>query len=83
MAKKSFRNNPAMAFIDTPQATDEPAATSEKEARGTQKSHYRVNLRLNPEYKEYLDRVSWENKKSITQYINDLIEADKATRDVE
>lgn len=43
--------------------------------------YYRLNLKLKAEYKEYLERVSWEARKSITQYLNDLIGADKATKD--
>lgn len=38
---------------------------------------YRINLKLRGEYKEYLDQVSWENRMSITQYLNGLIEEDK------
>lgn len=56
-----------------PHHTHEPTPTPPK--------YYRLNLKLKIEYKEYLDNVSWENRKSITQYINDLIEADKANRD--
>lgn len=41
--------------------------------------HYRINLKLDAGHREYLERVSWENRKSITQYINDLIQADKDT----
>jgi len=45
--------------------------------------HYRINLKLKAEFREYLDRVAWEDHKSITQYINDLIEEDRYTRDTE
>jgi len=58
-----------------PQATREPASTQPK--------YYRLNLKLKIEHKEYLDNISWENRKSITQYLNDLIEADKATQDTQ
>lgn len=37
---------------------------------------YRINLKLKGQYKSYLDQVSWENRTSITQYLNDLIEKD-------
>jgi hypothetical protein len=46
-------------------------------------TYYRLNLKLKAEYKEYLSHVSWQNKQSITQYLNDLIEADKAKKDIE
>jgi hypothetical protein len=45
--------------------------------------YYRLNLKLKAEHKEYLERVSWEAHKSITQYLNDLIEADKAIKDTQ
>ena len=45
------------------------------------KEYYRINLKLDIQHKKYLDRVAWENKKSITQYINDLIEKDKINND--
>lgn len=38
---------------------------------------YRINLKLKGEYKEYLDQVSWENRMSITQYLNELIAKDQ------
>lgn len=53
------------------QRTHEPAPT---------KKHYRVNLKLKPEYEKYLAEVSWENRVSITQYINELIGADMKKR---
>lgn len=96
MPKKDFKNNPALAFIGTQktQGTDEP-----QEPQGTQATlpapadhepaapaparYYRLNLKLKAEYKDYLERVSWENHQSITQYLNDLIERDKATNDTQ
>jgi ABC-type uncharacterized transport system auxiliary subunit len=39
---------------------------------------YRINLRLAPDHREYLEDMSWSNRISITDYINNLIEADKA-----
>ena len=47
----------------------------------TEPRYYRLNLKLKTEYKEYLERVSWEAHKSITQYLNDLIGADMAAWD--
>lgn len=96
MPKKSFKDNPALAFIGKAQiAAPEESGTHEaqqtqetympQEAQGTQEQpaakYYRLNLKLKAEYRDYLERVSWEAHKSITQYLNDLIEADKATKD--
>ena len=91
MSKKSFKDNPALAFISTPQdanETHEPQKT--QGTQGTYDTHtppppkyYRLNLKLKAEYRDYLDRVSWENRKSITQYLNDLIEADRAAKDTQ
>ena len=83
-------------FSDT-DTTQEPYNTQDEhrpqEPQGTQETHskpepspshpryYRINLKLRTEHKDYLERVSWESHKSITQYLNDLIEADKDTKD--
>lgn len=89
--KKTFRDNTAHLerFFSTPDeigahGTDKPHDTQRTHEpqnahapNATQPKYYRLNLKLKIEYKEYLDNVSWENRKSITQYINDLIEADK------
>lgn len=45
------------------------------------KEYYRINLKLDIEHKEYLSNAAWKKKKSITQYINDLIEMDKTSKD--
>lgn len=94
--KKTFKDNTAHLerFFSTaeeigtdephePQRTHKTQSTHETHTTPapTQPKHYRLNLKLKHEYKEYLDRVSWENRKSITQYINDLIEADKTKKD--
>ena len=87
MSKKSFKDNPALAFIGNAQRT-EPEEERTQQTHNTQETrssvsakYYRLNLKLKAEYKEYLDQVSWEAHKSITQYLNDLIQADKDTRD--
>jgi len=57
--------------------TREPAPLSQPESPTPPASkHYRLNLKLKAEYREYLERVSWQAHKSITQYISDLIESD-------
>jgi hypothetical protein len=87
MPKKSFKDSPALAFIGNPKATEAakipdmrtgfPMMEHAENIDG--QKYYRINLKLKAEYKDYLEWVSWKNKKSITQYINDLIEADKET----
>jgi hypothetical protein len=37
---------------------------------------YRINLKLKPEFQKYLDDEAWKARMSITQYINNLIQAD-------
>ena len=83
MPKKNFRDNPALAFIgNTPESevTALPGATpvlTEPEQSISGQKYYRINLKLKAEYKEYLENASWMHRKSVTQYINDLIAADK------
>ena len=36
--------------------------------------NYRINLKLRAEYREYLELEAWKARKSITEFINDLIE---------
>ena len=84
MAKKSFQSDTAHLdrFFSETQRTHDTHNTHETHEPHPEKlKPYRINLKLKGEYREYLDRVSWESRKSITQYINDLIEADKATHD--
>jgi len=82
MPKKSFKDNPALAFIGN-QATEVPPTKETSlppptpTPAETNQRYYRINLKLNAEYKDYLQRVSWDNRKSVTRYINDLIAADK------
>jgi len=45
--------------------------------------YYRLNLKLKSEYKKYLADASWAARKSITEYMNDLIEADRIIKDTE
>jgi len=81
MAKKTFKDDTSHLdrFFSETHDTDRTQRTHEIHIEKLKP--YRINLKLKGEYKEYLDRVSWENHKSITQYINDLIEADKTIQD--
>lgn len=95
MPKKSFKDNPALAFIGStqPAALEESGTHEPQQTRETYKpqepqeqpaaKYYRLNLKLKAEYRDYLELVSWEAHKSITQYLNDLIEADKVTKDTQ
>ena len=44
--------------------------------------YYRFNLKMALEYKEYLAHESWKAHKTITEYINDLIQADMDSKDI-
>ena len=87
MPKKTFKNNTAHLdrfFSDTQEPhnthdTDEPQRTHEPQK--TEQKYYRLNLKLKAEYRDYLEHESWLSKKSITQYVNDLIGADKDIKD--
>ncbi len=70
---KDFRSKSAAANFFS--AADEPAKPAAAPAE-----HYRVNLKLRPQYRQYLTEAAWLDRKSITEYINDLIEADKQKR---
>jgi predicted HicB family RNase H-like nuclease len=35
-----------------------------------------MTLRLRPELKQYLEDAAWKSRKSINEYLNDLIRAD-------
>jgi len=98
MPKKSFKDNPALAFIGNTQVSEPATLTDDTEVseltleevftptpaeKSESRREYRINLRLSEEYKEYLDWASWSRKKSITQYVNELIAADKEKRGAE
>ena len=83
MPKKNFKDNPALAFIgnnaakDTEDTTHAEDAVMDTTEEKTTQPYFRFNLKLKGEYEEYLKWVSWRDRKSVTQYINDLIEADR------
>ena len=102
MAKKSFRDNPALAFIGSAQINEPtifPANSieipiempienvsesliKEEAVMDDTKKYYRLNLKLKSEFREYLEWASWHSKKSITQYINELVAADKKKKEM-
>ena len=83
MNKKNFKDN--TVNIDRFFSNAEPQNTSNadntQKTLRTHQTHYRINLKLRPEFREYLDDAAWKARKSITEYINDLIQADKDIKD--
>ena len=47
-----------------------------KKTQDEKKGGYRYNLNLDKELKEYLKNKAWQDRKTATDYINDLIRAD-------
>ena len=88
MPKKSFKDNPALAYLNTQGETQKteikygPETESPPEAKGRrQKQEYwRVCLNLRPEFKEYVNDEAWKARKTATEYINDLIAADRVIK---
>ena len=96
MAKKTFGGDHLDRFFTKPEEPDLPGTQSAYETHKTQRTHstqkpheagethgaqhYRLNLKLRAEYKDYLADASWAARKSITEYINDLIGADMAAK---
>ena len=91
MPKKTFKEN--TEHLDRFFSGDDENETYETQStRITQNTqtkraaqpteYYRLNLKLKKEYRDYLDNASWAARKSITQYLNDLIEADKAIKNM-
>ena len=85
MSKKTFKDKTDHLdkfFSETDDGTHrthEPHKTHNTRRESAPK-YYRINLKLKAEFKDFLNNASWEKKQSITQYINDLIQADMDTR---
>jgi hypothetical protein len=86
VSKKTFNKSHLDRFFSEPEENGTHKTQGTDRAQRTHDSsmpkYYRLNLKLKSEYKEYLERVSWEAHKSITQYLNDLIEADKTKKNI-
>ena len=80
MATKSFKDNPALAFIGTQQADNTADTQKAQSTPEAQPTYYRLNLKLRGEFRQYLDDESWKARISMTEYINRLIEADMAAK---
>lgn len=74
MSKKSFRDiNPAMQFISNTQQVHDVQRT---QGRKGQKLP-RINMAFQKENLEYLQIISRIEGKSITDYVNKLVESDR------
>lgn len=74
---------------DTPEAPEvstepekhtAPEVSAEPKALVAPEEYHRLNIKIKMKYKKYLDQVSWENRKSVTKFICDLIQTDMETR---
>ena len=85
MARKTFKEKTEHLdrFFTEPDETElqETVRTHETHKTQTQK-YYRLNLKLKAEHKEYLSLASARARKSITEYINGLIAADKVKNQI-
>lgn len=86
--KKSFKNeNPALAFINTHHVQD---TQEEQEAQRTPIAHStqgkkgqklpRINMAFSRDNLEYLQIISRVEGVSITEYVNRMVEVDKAAK---
>jgi hypothetical protein len=66
MSKKNFKDNTVN--------TGNTQAISDTEQ--TQNKPYRLNVKLRSEFRQYLDDEAWKARMSITEYLNNLIQAD-------
>lgn len=89
MPKKTFRDNPAMAFISTqePQETQtaqvaqEPPKTLAQTTQGKKGQRLpRITMAFSQQNLEYLQLISRVEGVSSTEYVNRLITADMHTR---
>lgn len=72
--KKSFRDiNPAMQFISNAQDTQEVQRTQGKKGQKLP----RINMAFQTSNLEYLQIISRIEGKSITEYVNNLVEQDR------
>ncbi len=65
---------------DTQNTTDINDTSCVQDTNKSSSAYYRINLKLNPGFKDYLKQASWEQKMSITEYINELIKTDMSSR---
>ena len=78
MSKKNFKDNTANIdrFFSGNDTHETERTLGTVNTHETQEKHYRINLKLRPQFRQYLDNEAWKARKSITEYLNDLIQAD-------
>jgi len=78
MSKKNFKDNTANIdrFFSEVETQNTQSAESTVSTLETQEKPYRINLKLRPKFRKYLDDEAWKARTSITEYLNELIQAD-------
>ena len=76
--KKNFKDNTVNIdrFFSDAQTQNIQSADYTGSTADTQKKPYRINLKLRPQFRQYLDNEAWKARKSISEYLNDLIQED-------
>lgn len=72
--KKNFDAQEATKALFTAPGENEPV--KEKTA-GKKKKSYKYSLTVDDDIVSFMKQMAWQNHKSITKYINDLIREDK------
>ena len=89
MPKKDFKDNPALAYLNTQEVKvdppQDPVQENQPDDNTSRKKqvYWRVCFNLRPEYKEYVGDEAWKARKTVTEYINDLIAADMVIKQAE
>lgn len=91
MSKKNLNAENAFDKVWSNETTQETSTTQKTQAtQGTSENlkkagrpierpdTYRFSLYLDGDLKGYIKYISWKQQKSITQYLNDIIRAEKA-----
>lgn len=94
MARKSFKDNPAMKFITSPEAQEGSKGNQPRSQAGMEsppkddsaweaQARPRINIAFTPEEFHYLQAIARLDGLSITEYLNSLIMADRKVRAAE
>jgi len=78
MNKKNFKDNTANIdrFFSEAETQNTDNALNTNNTQEAQEKPYRINLKLRPKFRQYLDDEAWKARTSITEYLNELIQAD-------
>ena len=75
------KHNLAHAYIGNESgAGQDDAETIKLSARRKKSEFWRVCWNIRPEFEQYLKDVSWRERKTVTEYVNELIAADMAAK---